>query len=159
MKTERFILKAIVKSIRDAEQALQRLLDENLHRMEKAETVEEVMAIKKDILIDWITTLPILGVNCYFCYGFSELNVQEPCKICPYGKIHGKCSDPNSDYRFIRERQSELIGAICRYYPFYEGYGNCKLSELARGEQNENVLDNSCKERRKSARRADQDDE
>jgi len=62
-------------------------------KIREAKSVEEIMELKREILLFWTLELPLRSIYCYFCL----LLVEEDCKVCLYGKIHGTCSKKNSD--------------------------------------------------------------
>ena len=89
MKAERKAVKQISLNIERDLEALETIIRKSHH---------DFMIIKS-----WISLLPIDAEECYFCvhhHGF--------CDACEYGKIHGVCDDPGSDYRIILDNIFDL---------------------------------------------------
>ena len=56
-------------------------------------TIDEVMKIKKTLLLSILGSMPTDGMYCYFCcYG-------KGCKNCSYAKAHVRCNDDKSTWR------------------------------------------------------------
>jgi len=89
-------------------------------KINEAETVEDIMRYKKEMLIDYLDNMPIGICDCYFC-----LLYQDDCKGCKYGKIHGFCNDDGSDYEEIHRLRNKLRTAVEERYYRGETYGDC----------------------------------
>ena len=80
-------------------------------KLEAAETVEEIMELKKQILITWLEFLPLVPCACYFC------NLHALCDSCEYAEFHGPCTDYDSDFGVIEYALEKLMDVISdRYY-------------------------------------------
>jgi len=93
--------------------------------MNNAEQEEEMMAIKRDMLIIHFGFAPLGNDHSYFC--MKMLNVKKgifDCQNCPYGMLHGICIDPscNSDYGRIIMAQSKIIDMVRQYHRKEDNY-------------------------------------
>jgi len=83
-----------------------------LNQMKQAATVEEIMQIKREMLLAWLEYLPLRPENCYFCIEHSK----DKCTGCRYKDFHGKCTEPDSHYAKIIEARRQLESEVKNYY-------------------------------------------
>lgn len=117
MEANKEITKIIVSNIQHKLNCLEQDVKENLQKMKKAETVEEVMEIKQQILLNWLSWVPLDGGECYFC-----LETKLKCAECGYAKVHGRCAEKNSDYAEISDALWTLRREILSKYYVGEKY-------------------------------------
>jgi len=111
------IRRDLIENLRWWRDSLCAQLGARIDRMEEAETVEEIMAIKKEILLDLIENMPLSYAYCYFC-----LMLITKCYECPYMKHHGACNDDGSTWRNIIRAKTRLTLALEDYYREGEEY-------------------------------------
>jgi len=90
-----------------------------INKIEKAETVEDVMKFKRDMLLDYLDSMPIGPDECYFCL-LHQMDCEEA--PCEYGMVHGFCSNEDSDHREIRKLVGELRQVLEERYYRGESY-------------------------------------
>ena len=88
---------------------LQQTVGDLVEDMRNAETVEDAMRIKRDILHRWVDSLPIYSTSCYFCRVYEE-----DCNRCPYAKNHGICA-PIDDEDLRDELEYDLTVVLDSY--------------------------------------------
>jgi len=94
-----------------------------VNKIREAETVEEIMRYKKEMLLEYVNSMPIGISMCYFCLLYQPDDCEEvPCR---YGVIHGFCNNEGSDYDEIRKLKNKLRRAIKEKYYKGETYGDC----------------------------------
>jgi len=107
-KFQRELVKNLERHIREFSHGYRFLVK----KIREARSVEEIMELKREILLFWIRELPLRSVHCYFCL----LPVGEDCQGCLYGKIHGICSRKDSDYLKIWDKRLALLSEIKSYF-------------------------------------------
>ncbi len=90
---------------------------------EKVETEEQMMAIKRDMLIFQFSFVPLSNADSYFCNKMEREDFYD-CQNCPYGMLHGICVDEgsNSDYIKIKKAQAKLIKEVQNYHRETDDY-------------------------------------
>jgi len=117
MKVNEEIRGQLLSAMREHLENFEKLISSCLDEMEKANSVEEIMNLKRKILVLWTEFLPLGARHCYFCFLYDH------CTVCPYGKIHGICGPgKKSDYGRIREAEDHLLGSLERYFRAEERY-------------------------------------
>lgn len=113
---------------------LKRWLDElygriflQIKAIENAPTVEEIMILKKGLILFCLEFLPLSVNECYFCIERKWWK-GDICENCPYAKFHKPCREEDSDYRKIREIIWKAIEIVGEYYYKGERY-DCKEKE------------------------------
>jgi len=114
MKADAMLKEKLVKNLREWLEKVNEKMNYYIDKIEISETVEEIMRCKKYILIDYLQNVPLKASTCYFC-----LDDNKECEDCIYGKLHGYCHEPFSDYQLIREKLASLIDIINEKY--YKG--------------------------------------
>jgi len=82
-------------------------------RIEEAESINEVMVAKKDLMISIARNIPTQDDTCYFC--ICHRNELNGCDICSYAQAHGKCSKMN-DWGKMVTLKNDLIDIIKTCY-------------------------------------------
>ena len=88
-----------------------------IEKIKEAETVEEIMKLKKNLLLEYLYNAPLDSTTCYFCIYNNEF-----CEFCSYAKTHGFCGDSDSDYRKIKSAFRKLVELIDKKYYSGEKY-------------------------------------
>lgn len=92
-------------------------MDHFIQLIESAETVEDIMKFKRDLLTTYIGDLPVSDKYCYFCLLHErEMYSGRDCINCEYAKHHKMCNDLNSDWRRIIAARNELMNVIDKLY-------------------------------------------
>ena len=105
------ILEEMKNSIQNKVDTLKESVAYYLKDLMTAETLESVMEIKREILLEFVDKMP-LGIHaCYFC-----IKHQDNCDECKYGEVHGKCLDSDSDYHQVEIIRRSLKQALRDHY-------------------------------------------
>jgi len=104
----------LIKSFKMWLKMLNKVIKSLIKDMEKAKTVEEIMELKKELLIKYVQLMPITSSYCYFCIEHF-MN----CDKCEYAKHHGICDYAESDYFKIYDKAVDLKRTIEELY--YKG--------------------------------------
>ena len=120
-KPEKYIVENIKEGLRNWFYAIEDIKDKYEEGFEKAETINELMQLKKELLINILEELPLNPTTCYFCIK-NHYNYQSTiCKTCEYGKEYGICAKANSSYDRIIHVHQHLIETIdTKYWREYE---------------------------------------
>jgi len=121
MKVDKDVKKRLIANLKYWLQDLNNSVKTILKHMKKAETVEEIMQLKKDLLILCLEKLPLDDIHCYFCI-LQDYKNNSSCKNCLYAKIHGYCDDVKSDYKKVKMAVGKAIDTIEEKYYFGETY-------------------------------------
>ena len=97
-------------------------IEKNLAGFKSAETVERIMFLKQSLLKEYIKKIPLGAGLCYFCLELAAETFCN-CDSCPYGKVHGKCDEPKSDWSVLRGLQRMMLDWTERHYYKGELYG------------------------------------
>lgn len=89
-----------------------------IEEIKNADTVEEIMDAKCDLLTAIVDVMPLNVAACYFCL----INFPE-CSRCGYAKKHGDCNRDNSTYDKIQTAKQRLRDELELYY-YGESYDN-----------------------------------
>lgn len=116
MKKNKFD-KRIVEQIRDNVKGKERVVSSYFKefdcKMQVAESIDDVMKAKKELLSNLTYSFPVAGTHCYFCL------IDYRCLHCSYGKAHGKCSGNNGEANTwwkILEKIKDLRSCIDEEY-------------------------------------------
>lgn len=118
MKVDKDVREQLVKNLEDWLDGLHRVMKYQIEKINEAETVEDIMRYKKDMLAHYVKYIPVGIDQCYFCL----LHWLDDCEPCQYGVIHGVCDSAGSDYREIDMLWNKLIRAIEEKYYKGESY-------------------------------------
>jgi len=130
LKVKEEIKEEIISALRSERKEFLRKSRNILKLMEKAKTVEELLHLKKLLMEEYLYGIPISSDTCYFCC----LYVDKVCEGCPYGEVHGVCTEPSSDYYKFMLVRRDLVDMLENYYKG-ESYEEVKESES--GEQDQ----------------------
>ena len=120
VKVDEEVRKELVENLREWLRWLSRGLEEYMEEIGRAETVEEIMSAKKDLLVFYFNNAPMYSGECYFCILHAG---EEYCDECEYAKYHGRCDDDGSDWQRIRGKVMELVRLVDENYYKGERYG------------------------------------
>jgi len=118
MKIKEEVKETVIKNLKGWLSELNMKILTHIREMEKSDTMERFMKIKKSLLSYYVRNIPISASYCPFCVLKRKEGM--PCSRCPYAKIHGECSSFFSDYHTIRDISILLANEIDRRY-FKEG--------------------------------------
>lgn len=123
MKVDESVREELVENLEDWFECLYREIMKYLRKIKEAESVEDIMFLKRDMLLHYVKSMPVGIEQCYFCL-LHWLDDCEPCEcgVCEYGVVHGVCDTPDSDYREIYMLWNELMKAIEEKYYRGESY-------------------------------------
>ena len=83
-------------------------INNHIQKIEKAETIEEFMYAKKQLLEDIVISMPLTGDVCYFC-------IKNECYECVYAVYHS-CYKKDNDYVKILNASERLLDMLDHYY-------------------------------------------
>ena len=106
-KAKKTLLGYLITSIESIEDSCQRVID----KYKSATTVEDIVAAKRDFVIDVIKELPHGSLHCYFC---TTMNMD--CKNCGYAKVHLPCGSDKSTYNKVSDARSAFIHAMQEFH-------------------------------------------
>lgn len=121
MKINEQVRNRLIKELKEQFGHHERQVYDLIEMLKTVQTVEEIMKIKKVLLLNYIELLPIGTYECYFCLLQMHERLPSPgkslCESCQYGKHHGLCIDnPNSQYNKMIIDRDNLINCINNYY-------------------------------------------
>ena len=119
MKIDEEVRKELVWNFKDLFRDVKRIFDEYIELLKKAETVEEIMKLKQEFLMNYLELTPLTSEYCYFCLANMESDATLICKNCLYAIHHKKCNEKDSDWSKIHTELAELIKLIEDLY--YKG--------------------------------------
>ena len=119
MKVDEEVRKELVANLKGYVERLAESLNEYIEKIKKAETVEEIMKIKQNLLLFYLGMTPLTTEHCYFCIAAKGKNGYPNCKKCLYAVHHGECGYQNSDWSKIMRRILEVMDFIRDFY--YKG--------------------------------------
>jgi len=115
MDVDKEVKEVYIKNLKHWKELACRIFEDWIERSEKAKTVEELMRIKKFLLLSYIDLFPLSGSECYFCIA-KELGKIKSCDKCPYGKENGFCYQPGSAWNVIRSKIEVLRNYVSAFY-------------------------------------------
>ena len=117
MKADAMLKEKLVKNLREWLEKVNEKMNYYIEKIKEAETVEEIMKLKKNLLLEYLYNAPLDSTTCYFCIYNNEF-----CEFCSYAKTHGFCGDSDSDYRKIKSAFRKLVELIDKKYYSGEKY-------------------------------------
>jgi len=114
MEIDEEALKELIDNLEDWLDEFNAKMKGIIDNMRKAKSVEEVMKLKKEMLLKILDMMPLSASYCYFCILHFE-----DCSECIYSDYHGSCIDLASDYVKIMDKKRELWRMIDELY--YKG--------------------------------------
>ena len=112
MKIDEEVRQKLVENLQVWQRYLTREVNVYLQKMKSAQTVEELMELKRSLLVFLIYHLPLTDTECYFC-------LQQPysdCEDCLYGKVHGTCDEKGSAFAKVMKQVDKLVKAVQEHY-------------------------------------------
>jgi len=103
MKINKKILQELIKEVKGRQSEAKKIYMDYLVSLKKAKSVEEIVKAKQIFMIGLINNLPIIKEDDYFCLLNYDNAFDQICFDCPYGKKHGNCFSPGSDYDVMGE--------------------------------------------------------
>jgi len=118
MEINEEVRQELIENLCEHLNAFKDVVNKIINRMRKAKTVEELMRLKKRLLLVWLDSMPLSSAECYFCLLGKKVSVVmiNVCKICNYGKLHKICLYEGSDYAKITEALRRAIKKIDKLY-------------------------------------------
>lgn len=103
----------IVEAFEYAKQDFISTFNSAIKALEEAESVNEIMVAKKELLLNLIEELPLGGDTCIFCEMYDDR-----CSLCDYAHKYGHrvCNSKNSSWATIQDAQDTLKNVIEREY-------------------------------------------
>lgn len=103
----------IVEAFKYAKQGFTSIFNSAIKALEEAESVNEIMVAKKELLLNLIEELPLGGDTCIFCEMYDDR-----CSLCDYAHKYGHrvCNSKNSSWATIQDAQDTLKNVIEREY-------------------------------------------
>lgn len=108
----------LIDSLEDTQITFNIMFKAAIERIEDADTVEEIMDAKCDLLKAIVDEMPLNIAACYFC-----LINYPTCSECQYAKKHGDCNRSDSTYDKIQTAKQRLHDELEVYY-YGESYDN-----------------------------------
>ena len=125
MKVDKIVVDRLVENLKRNRDNIFDIYTSYIEDIEDAGSVEEIMKVKQDLLVELVDKLPLFNAVCYFCLLQSRLGLMN-CEKCMYGKIHGICMNKNSDYGKIIDMKDRFIDVISSLYYKGEKYKKYK---------------------------------
>lgn len=125
MKVNKEARNNVVSNLQENNQIIQEDATHILYKMEMADTVEEMMKLKQDLIRTYIGYLPVYEQGCYFCVQRKQHQYppeESLCDNCPYGRLHGICSRGGSDWSKMKNALEEVEKLLRYYYKPEETY-------------------------------------
>lgn len=95
------VVSQIKKDLRELRQYYVQDINGAIAALGRQKTIDGVMSVKRDLIVNMLNNVPITGPYCYFCVWHNAQHRPEKvwCGSCSYGKAHGRCmygSDDNT---------------------------------------------------------------
>ena len=114
MKVNEDIKRRLVENLESWKEMIDDTINMYINEIKNIGTVEELMRIKRDLLIDFVYKIPLSRDYCYFC--LADMAYDKSCGECEYARYHGQCSSDQSTYSNIEKAAHKLIAELERYY-------------------------------------------
>jgi len=121
MKIDKSVKKELIENLEDWLDRFHDAIEFKIEKMKDAKTVEEIMQLKKELLVLCLKKLPLGDSYCYFCI-LQDYKDICGCKSCLYAKVHGYCNNVDSDYKKVKMAIGKAIDTIEEKYYFGETY-------------------------------------
>lgn len=129
MEINKKILKELLSEVRGRQRTAKEYYVTYIEELKKSKSVEELMKAKQDFMLDIINNLPVIKEDDYFCllyhkdWSGQDHAKAEDCSSCPYGKIHGICHNPSSNYDIMYDIIKDLRAQVIhKFYKKGEKY-------------------------------------
>ena len=103
MEINKKVLQELINEVKGRQNNGKQNYIKYLAELKSATSVEELVKAKQDFMIGLINNLPIIKEDDYFCLLNYDNAFDQICFDCPYGKKHGNCFSPGSDYDVMGE--------------------------------------------------------
>ena len=125
MKANKKVKEKLVKNLIDFQERLNKNISFYIDKIKEAESVEDIMSYKKELLKTIINNIPFGHNHCYFCIA-KDFEIFDMCLFCPYAYFHKDCLSEHSDYTKIKNAQDKLLFCIEQLYYKNENYDKIK---------------------------------
>ena len=124
MKPNRKIVKELIQGLQECKARYNYVFEDYVSHLKHADSVDRVMELKQNLLIDYLQNFPLGMFECYFCLEEMDDEESDDCSKCPYGTIHGICiaEKNNNDYGKIYLQKKNLLRAVRKFYYNNEHY-------------------------------------
>ena len=113
MQVNEEIKKELIKNLKEWQKELNYHIDFCIEGIKDSKTVEDIMRYKRTLLYMCVRELPLQATTCYFCLLHRDKETGDlNCEDCEYGKLHGICFEPDSDYQRILRKRNQLMYEI-----------------------------------------------
>ena len=118
MEIDEEVRQELIKNLKDRLALFNNFITRIIRRMAKVQSVEKLMKLKKELLLWWIRLIPLGPGHCYFCLKdkLNESYSSLRCSNCEYARIHGNCTEDDSDYSKIVRALALLEKRIEKLY-------------------------------------------
>ena len=121
MKVDKDVQERLVKNLKNWQKELNEGIDGIIEYISKADTVEQIMRAKKNLLCHLLKRFPLTAAHCYFCLKIIEKELLT-CEHCPYAKKHKICDEDGSDYFLIKDSLKTFYHLVQKLYYKDETY-------------------------------------
>lgn len=121
MEVDESVREQLVENLEEWLYGLHRVMKYYIKKISEAESVEDIMFLKKDMLARYVNSMPVGIDQCYFCLAYWW---RDDCESCEYAAVHGVCDTPDSDYKQIDKLWNKLMKAIDEKYYKGESYSD-----------------------------------
>lgn len=109
-KFDKAVVKKVIYELNENKNDMVHNLEIILDDMSKVRSVNGIMKLKKQFMIDVLDGIPLDVGSCYFCvYGAFP---RGGCGDCAYGKTHGVCGNDDAAYTKIESASEKLRDLI-----------------------------------------------
>lgn len=113
-KFDKAVVKKVIDELNETKNDMVNKLETTLDAMSNVRSVNGIMKLKKQFMIDVLAGMPLDVGSCYFCvYGAFP---RGGCGDCTYGKTHGVCGNDDAAYTKIENASEELRDLIIATY-------------------------------------------
>lgn len=120
MQVNKRVIKKLAKNIETARKIINEDFDNFINKINEAETVEQVMKAKKELLVHILADMPLFSAHCYFCIQkYLHDGPNYVCVGCKYAVKHNPCNKEGSSWKKIVKEGQKFIKVISEEY--YKG--------------------------------------
>ena len=118
MKHDPKLKEKLIVNIKERKQEYIDNFDLYVKRLGSAKSVEDIMIMKRDFLVNLTCLLPADSSDCYFCLANAiKSDPYVDCDSCEYAKTHGVCHNPTSDWMKQNRAKYRFVSVIrSKYY-------------------------------------------
>jgi len=98
-KFDKKVVTQLKRNLRELRQDYVKDINGAVDALSRQTTINGVMSVKKDLLVNMLNNVPINGSYCYFCvwHNTRQVFTGTSCLSCSYAKAHGRCVYGNDD--------------------------------------------------------------